>query len=77
MADSNLELDRLKLLYDYTKFHIGMYGTLMAVFSGIMTFGSQDLPSAMLSFAWPQFAHKSRCDHAKPCRCLTQRKTLG
>jgi len=43
VADSNLKLDRLKLLYDYTKFHIGMYGTLMAVFSGIMTFGSQAL----------------------------------
>jgi len=39
MANTNFQLEQLKLLYDYTKFHIGLYGTLIAGFIGILTFG--------------------------------------
>jgi len=42
MANTNFQLEQLKLLYDYTKFHIGLYGTLIAGFIGILTFGGKD-----------------------------------
>jgi hypothetical protein len=38
MADRALE--RLKLLYDYEKFHIGLYGALMTGFIAILGFGN-------------------------------------
>ena len=39
MANTNFQLEQLKLLYDYTKFHIGLYGTLIAGFIAILSFG--------------------------------------
>src|SRR5262245_54900634 len=39
MANTNSQLEQVKLLYDYTKFHIGLYGTLIAGFIAILTFG--------------------------------------
>ncbi len=43
MAEAPRKLERLKLLYDYTKFHIGLYGTLLAGFIAILNFGPQSL----------------------------------
>jgi len=48
MADAARKLERLKLLYDYTKFHIGLYGTLLAGFIAILNFGSQGLSPVAL-----------------------------
>jgi hypothetical protein len=41
MADATLE--RLKLLYDYEKFHIGLYGTMITGFIAILSFGSKQI----------------------------------
>ena len=40
MATTNMQLEQLKTLYDYTKFHIGLYGTLLAGFMAISGFAS-------------------------------------
>jgi hypothetical protein len=52
MADTSLE--RLKLLYDYEKFHIGLYGAMITGFIAIMSLWSQHLTWVMfvaLAFA--------------------------
>jgi hypothetical protein len=46
MADAPLE--RLKLLYDYEKFHIGLYGAMITGFSVILKGWSQDLAPFMI-----------------------------
>jgi hypothetical protein len=40
MATTNTQLEQLKTLYDYTKFHIGLYGTLLAGFVGVSGFAA-------------------------------------
>jgi hypothetical protein len=34
--DADKELEQLKLLFDYTKFHIGMYTTVATIFGGLI-----------------------------------------
>ena len=46
MADTSLE--RLKLLYDYEKFHIGLYGAMITGFIAILSVESEDLPLWMI-----------------------------
>ena len=36
-ADAEVQLERLKLLFDYTKFHIGLYTTVTAAYLAVMT----------------------------------------
>ncbi|NOT61393.1 MAG: hypothetical protein HOP19_14340 [Acidobacteria bacterium] len=38
MPDSNLKLEQLKLAYDYTKFHVGLYGTLITGLIAILKY---------------------------------------
>ncbi len=46
MADTSLE--RLKLLYDYEKFHIGLYGAMITGFIAILSFGAKHLTRWMI-----------------------------
>lgn len=39
MLDTKMRLEQLKLAYDYTKFHIGLYGTLITGLIAILKFG--------------------------------------
>ena|SRR5581483_6843431 len=36
MTSEERELEKLKLLFDYTKFHIGLYTTLATIFGGLI-----------------------------------------
>lgn len=36
-VEETQQLDQLKLLFDYTKFHIGLYTTLTAAYIALMT----------------------------------------
>lgn len=47
---SNLQFERLKLLFDYTKFHIGLYSVLITALIALMSFGSETVPSPL---QWP------------------------
>jgi hypothetical protein len=35
---------QIKLLFEYTKFHIGLYASLIAALMGLMKLGSQRIP---------------------------------
>jgi hypothetical protein len=35
--EENIDLEQLKLLFDYTKFHIGLYTTIAAIFAGLIS----------------------------------------
>jgi hypothetical protein len=48
MATTNMQLEQLKTLYDYTKFHISLYGTLLAGFMGISGFAAGRLSKTSL-----------------------------
>ena len=48
MPSTNLQLEQLKTLYDYTKFHIGLYGTLLAGFMGVSGFAAGHLSRTSL-----------------------------
>lgn len=37
----NSELEKLKLLFDYTKFHIGLYTTVATIFGGLVAAGDK------------------------------------
>jgi len=50
MANTNFQLEQLKLLYDYTKFHIGLYGTLIAGLIGILKFGGDFSTTTLIAF---------------------------
>ena len=43
MATTNMQLEQLKTLYDYTKFHITLYGTLLFGFIGVSGFADKEL----------------------------------
>jgi hypothetical protein len=36
MSDDEKDLEQLKLLFDYTKFHIGLYATVATIFGGLI-----------------------------------------
>jgi hypothetical protein len=36
IKEKDLEFERLKLLFDYTKFHIGLYTTVATIFGGLI-----------------------------------------
>lgn len=35
-TETDYEFEKLKMLFDYTKFHIGLYTTIATVFSGLI-----------------------------------------
>ena len=39
--DANLEFEQLKLLFDYTKFHIGLYTTIATIFGALFAAGDK------------------------------------
>ena len=43
-----LRRERIKLVYDYTKFHVGLYATLLTAILAIFTFGFGEVQSASL-----------------------------
>ena len=45
-ADPEKEFERLKLLYDYTKFHIGVYATLVTLLIAMLSLYLEDLTTA-------------------------------
>ncbi len=62
MAD--IKFERLKLLYDYTKFHIGLYATLITALIALMSFGSKVVPQELhypLKFATIMFVLAGGC----------------
>ena len=42
-AASTHDFDRMKLLFDYTKFHIGVYATLVSLLIGLISLGPGNL----------------------------------
>ncbi len=43
-ADGNAELEKLKLLYDYTKFHVGIYITSDGILAALIAASDKDFP---------------------------------
>jgi hypothetical protein len=41
---------QIKLLFEYTKFHIGLYATLIAALMGLMKFGAQRVPTNLIPY---------------------------
>ena len=61
---SDTEFERLKLLHDYTKFHIGLYATLITALIALMGFGSEALRPELhfpLKFATVLFVFAGGC----------------
>ena len=42
--------DQINLLFEYTKFHIGLYASLIAALVGLMKLGRQHVPSRLLPY---------------------------
>lgn len=41
---------QIKLLFEYTKFHIGLYATLIAALMGLMKVGTQKVPASLIPY---------------------------
>jgi hypothetical protein len=41
---------QVKLLFEYTKFHIGLYATLIAALMGLMKVGVQKVPTTLIPY---------------------------
>jgi hypothetical protein len=41
---------QIKLLFEYTKFHIGLYASLIAALVGLMKLGGQQIPDGLLRY---------------------------
>lgn len=41
---------QIKLLFEYTKFHIGLYATLIAALMGLMKVGVQKVPASLIPY---------------------------
>jgi hypothetical protein len=50
--DPGANYDKVKLLFDYTKFHIGLYTTLGTLFVGVLTFSQAHLPTCSRVLLW-------------------------
>jgi hypothetical protein len=49
-ADSKTDFEQLKLLFEYTKFHIGLYTTLLTGLVALLSLGHKNVPQ---HFVWP------------------------
>lgn len=52
-TDDEFEFEKLKLLFDYTKFHIGVYLTVAGVFAGFIAANAKDSNSFLFKFDRP------------------------
>jgi|SRR5579872_2652905 len=41
---------QIKLLFEYTKFHIGLYASLIAALMGLMKLGSKQIPAKLVPY---------------------------